>query len=407
MEDENILNEYEGFNQEATGVVSPKRAIYEPFEFRGDAKEFFKIWIVNIALSVITLGIYSAWAKVRTNRYIYGNTFLNNSNFEFNADPKRILYGRVIVVSFYGLFLLATNVLYSNTMALGVVVIFLLLFPWLARQAISFRLKSASYRNIHFKFKGSIKSFYILSILFIIVTIIAILPFFAQFIGFASGMNTNYDLIGLLWLAFWFIYAVVIIPIFYKKLKSLIINNSYYGKHKFEFEALKSEAIGLFFKMGLLTSAAGFIIGIIMVAGAALIEFISKQLGLTLNSYITIFIVYFAGISFYLSLIAMYKGISDAMLSNFTRDHTEIEGCKLKGEIHPVKLGFISFTNTFAIIFSLGLLYPWAKMRYLRYKAEHTLFKCNNYDKFLSDGRDNASTIGEETMDFFDIDIGV
>ena len=36
------------------------------FEFTGDAKEFFRIWIVNLALSIVTLGIYSAWAKVRT-----------------------------------------------------------------------------------------------------------------------------------------------------------------------------------------------------------------------------------------------------------------------------------------------------------------------------------------------------
>jgi len=58
---------------------------YKHFEFRGEAKEYFKIWIVNIALTLITLGIYSAWAKVRNNKYIYGNTFLNGSNFEFNA----------------------------------------------------------------------------------------------------------------------------------------------------------------------------------------------------------------------------------------------------------------------------------------------------------------------------------
>lgn len=37
-----------------------------PFSFTGSAGEYFRIWIVNIALSIVTLGIYSAWAKVRT-----------------------------------------------------------------------------------------------------------------------------------------------------------------------------------------------------------------------------------------------------------------------------------------------------------------------------------------------------
>ena len=47
----------------------------ESLEFRGKTGEFFGIWIVNVFLTIITLGIYSAWAKVRTNRYFYGNIY--------------------------------------------------------------------------------------------------------------------------------------------------------------------------------------------------------------------------------------------------------------------------------------------------------------------------------------------
>ena len=42
-----------------------------PFRFDGRAGEYFRIWIVNVML---TQGIYSAWAKVRTNKYFYRNT---------------------------------------------------------------------------------------------------------------------------------------------------------------------------------------------------------------------------------------------------------------------------------------------------------------------------------------------
>lgn len=38
------------------------------FAFHGSAGEYFRIWIVNVLLSIVTLGIYSAWAKVRTRR---------------------------------------------------------------------------------------------------------------------------------------------------------------------------------------------------------------------------------------------------------------------------------------------------------------------------------------------------
>jgi len=35
----------------------------QPFEFHGTTGEFFRIWIVNMMLSIVTLGMYSAWAK--------------------------------------------------------------------------------------------------------------------------------------------------------------------------------------------------------------------------------------------------------------------------------------------------------------------------------------------------------
>ena len=69
--------------------------------FSGEAGEYFRIWIVNVCLSVVTLGIYSAWAKVRRKKYFYGNTLLNGASFEYLADPKAILKGRLIV---FGLF---------------------------------------------------------------------------------------------------------------------------------------------------------------------------------------------------------------------------------------------------------------------------------------------------------------
>src|SRR5215470_13047448 len=67
-------------------------------EFRGRGAEFFRIWIVNLVLSVLTLGIYSAWAKVRTRRYFYGNTRLDGVAFEYHARPIAILKGRLLAL---------------------------------------------------------------------------------------------------------------------------------------------------------------------------------------------------------------------------------------------------------------------------------------------------------------------
>jgi uncharacterized membrane protein YjgN (DUF898 family) len=48
-------------------------------------------------LSVLTLGIYSAWAKVRRLRYFYDNTSVAGS-FDYHGNPISILKGRIIAV---------------------------------------------------------------------------------------------------------------------------------------------------------------------------------------------------------------------------------------------------------------------------------------------------------------------
>jgi len=373
-----------------------------PFKFKGKGKEFFKIWIVNILLTIITLGIYSAWAKVRTYRYIYSNTYLNNSNFEFNADPKKILLGRVIVVAFYIIFILATDIAQLPIVSLGIFIIFLLLLPWLIRQAISFKLKNTSYRNIHFKYKGRVIDFYKVGILFLLAIF---LPLFI----FGASLNIiHQDYLLLILLSLLIVFWIITIPSLYRAFKSITIDNSYYGKAKFgkakfNFYAKEREVIGLFVKVFLISliwfalfSFVGFIIKIIM------FNLINTNIDFQLLQPFIVAI----SLILYLIIVSSFKGLVDGFFSDFIRNHTKLEGYKFSSTIKAHTLSFISLTNALSIIFTLGLAYPWAKMRYLRYKLENTYFECDDYDKFIGDGREDSSAIGEETMDFFDIDIG-
>jgi uncharacterized membrane protein YjgN (DUF898 family) len=84
-----------------------------PFEFSGNGLEYFRIWLVNVALSILTLGVYSAWAKVRTNRYFWRHTHLDATSFD------------VIV-----------------------------LLPWAVVRSASFRARNTTYRNLRFDFRG-------------------------------------------------------------------------------------------------------------------------------------------------------------------------------------------------------------------------------------------------------------
>ena len=94
-------------SESSSAYITPAQAAaipqtqVKPFVFTGVGGEYFKIWIVNILLTIVTLGIYSAWAKVRNKRYFYGNTSMDGVAFEYTASPIKILIGRAIAVGFY------------------------------------------------------------------------------------------------------------------------------------------------------------------------------------------------------------------------------------------------------------------------------------------------------------------
>src|SRR3979409_2523918 len=76
-----------------------------PVEFTAHAGEYFRIWIVNLALTIVTLGIYSAWAKVRKRRYFYAHTRIAGEGLEHRAQPLAILKGRLIAVALFAGFI--------------------------------------------------------------------------------------------------------------------------------------------------------------------------------------------------------------------------------------------------------------------------------------------------------------
>src|SRR5512132_4595905 len=94
--------------EQNSAAAAPSAAV--PLQFTGQAGEYFKIWIVNLCLSVVTLGIYSAWAKVRRKRYFYGSTLLQGSSFEYLGNPVAILKGRLIVLAAFTAYALLKEV---------------------------------------------------------------------------------------------------------------------------------------------------------------------------------------------------------------------------------------------------------------------------------------------------------
>ena len=120
--------------------------------FTADGWEYFRIWIVNVALTLLTLGIYSAWAKVRARRYLYGHIWLGDTAFDYTANPVAILRGRILVaIVAVGLWFAS---IYGILYYYALLATLAPLVPWVVIRARTFQLRNSRHRGIAFDFKG-------------------------------------------------------------------------------------------------------------------------------------------------------------------------------------------------------------------------------------------------------------
>lgn len=319
------------------------------FEFTGNGFEYFRIWIVNIFLSIITLGIYSAWAKVRNNQYFYSNTRLCGSTFVYLAKPISILKGRVIALVLFGIY---TVVAQLQPIAGSVMIlVFVLLVPWLVVRSLAFRARNTAYRNIRFGFDGSTWD--------------------------AAKTFVLWPLAGVLTLG-------LLIPYTLYKKNLLIIDYSMYGKTRFQFNA----TVGAYYKYYLIAFAIFLAGGLVAGAAAALVPPLAL----------------IAPLPFYLFGFAFIMTHIENLIYNETvlGEH-QFESC-----LEVKTMAFIFFTNIIAVTLSLGLMIPWARVRLARYRAACLqLVASENLDGFVASEKKQVSAIGEEIGDIFDVDVGL
>jgi uncharacterized membrane protein YjgN (DUF898 family) len=125
-----------------------------PIIFQGKASEYFGIWIVNLLLSLVTLGIYSAWAKVRRKKYFYNNTLIENVGFDYHAKPIAILKGRIIAFLFFIGYSFSGHI--SPFLPALFMLIFFIALPWLIVRGSLFNARNTSHRGLRFDFVGTV-----------------------------------------------------------------------------------------------------------------------------------------------------------------------------------------------------------------------------------------------------------
>lgn len=124
-----------------------------PIEFTGSGGEYFRVWIVNVLLTVVTLGFYTPLARRRTAQYFYGHTLVAGSPLEFTAQTKRMMLGFVLFVVLYVAFKVAAET--GQDAAAGVMMLGgAALAPYFWASAMRFRFNATRWRGVRLQFSA-------------------------------------------------------------------------------------------------------------------------------------------------------------------------------------------------------------------------------------------------------------
>lgn len=318
------------------------------FVFSGQGYEYFKIWIVNILLTIVTLGIYAPWAKVRNTQYFYGNTSLDGASFAFTADPVKMLIGRLIALGLLVLYLFVVTAYPLTGFVFGFG--FMFLFPWVMNRALAFYARNTTYRNIRFRFNGNYWAAFKVTVLWPIAA------------------------------AFTF---MLLLPFALKKQQEYMINNHCYGNKSFVFKT----SVGNYY--GILLTTLGLVI-LALAVGAGLAS-ISPVLG---------------GIAAVVGYVGSFA-YAVVRLQNLVFNNTSLANHDFKSTYEIKSYGLLMVANFLMLLVTLGLYFPWAKIRLAQYAADHTAMDVDgDLDKFASISQEDPAAFGEEFGDVFDMEVG-
>ena len=127
--------------------------------FTGSGAEYFRVWVVNIVLSVVTLSLYTPWARRRTAQYFYGHTQIADSPLEFVAELRRMVFGFLVYFGFYAAYELAVYTEQDLATTL-LAAAFAVLAPFVWASAMRFRYRATRWRGIRLAFVATWKEVY-------------------------------------------------------------------------------------------------------------------------------------------------------------------------------------------------------------------------------------------------------
>lgn len=338
-------------------------------EFRGKGGELFWLYLVNMLLSIITLGIYSFWGKTKIRQYLWNKTQLLSHPLEYTGTGKELFISFLIALPciFFGA--LALQLILPIFPLLGVIIIYplvLFLWQWASYSALRYRLTRTRWRGIR---------------------------------GNLSGSGVSYGFKAMLYLLLGFCTFGLAIPWVTSRLTSMQLNNVWFGNRRMSFSGPAKELYKSFFTMLGLSFLVMIGFGLAM---STLMQSVVYAGRMQEGTAFMIILLYFV-------LMLALLLISSYFMAAYTRwifAHMVFGKVRSRSRITGRRLLSLHLSNFFLVVFTLGLGAAWATIR-----GYHLYLNCIDYagdfelNSLLQDTQPIGAA-GEGLLDALDMDIG-
>ena len=360
---------------------APEASVHH-FTFTGDGSEYFYIWLSNLALTVLTLGIYSAWAKVRREQYFCSHTELDGHTFEYTAEPINILKGRIFLLVFLAI-AVAIHVFFP-IVDLFIAPIAIILAPWLITQSLRFRARYTSYRNIPFRFTGEYDQ---------------------TMKYFAITKAISYLSFGLL--SAWCKY----------KQKRYVVENFQYGRTKFEVHGNLSGFFKIYFSINSLL-VLPLLIGFYYFLSDSAVSAIYNLTQVGFHNFEAAWYIFTSdpsiplilGFGFALTISWQFLAptLIQFLISQLTWDTATLGTFEIFHRPPFHRYLWILISNVLLFICTFGMATPFCVVRMRKFKIEHlALLGVGTFSSFRADSKEHSGAIGDQALDLYGLDIDV
>jgi len=322
-------------------------------------------------------------------RWFAQHTRLLGDGFDFHAEPRRILAGRVLAIALLLAYSHAFD--WSRYAGLAIVALLCAIGPLLFASAQRFRLANTSWRGLRFGFDATLAQVYAVCLPAIVLWTwgsvwLAFVDHEGPLAAFATGVP------GLL--------LVLGFPFIHARLKRLQHQRAFFGGLRFDFEPAGWAFFRIYLAAVGFMALGGFIGGALggVVAATGLIS-MSKATSAFLVGAIVMVIAY--------TLAWPYFA---ARLQRVVWESTRCGPLGFRGEMQAWPLFRLVFGRTLLVVLSLGLYWPFAAVAIARYRVQSLVVESDEplaeVSRQLVAPVDGAHGAGDAAADFFGLDLG-